>query len=110
VVPAWDNTARRQDKATVFVGSSPEIFEHWVARMVTDTVEKFRGEDRLLFVNAWNEWGEGCHLEPDVRYGRQYLQALRNATTSQRATATTVGVAFPTAETPTALATEHERR
>ena len=110
VVPAWDNTARRQDKATVFVGSSPEIFEHWVAKMVADTLEKFRGEDRLLFVNAWNEWGEGCHLEPDVRYGRQYLQALRNATTSQHPVATNMGVPLSAAETPTKLPTEHERR
>jgi lipopolysaccharide biosynthesis protein len=109
VVPEWDNTARRQDKATVFIGSSPEIFEHWAAKMAANTLERFRGEERLLFVNAWNEWGEGCHLEPDVRYGRQYLQALRNATTPQGAMSTNIGVDFPADEAPTALPAEHKR-
>jgi lipopolysaccharide biosynthesis protein len=80
VFPGWDNTARRQDQGTVFVGSAPEIFEHWVAEIVTETLERFHGDERLVFVNAWNEWGEGCHLEPDLRYGRQYLEALRRAT------------------------------
>jgi lipopolysaccharide biosynthesis protein len=76
VMPAWDNTARRQDRGTTFVGSSPELFEYWVERMAAQTRERFAGDERLLFVNAWNEWGEGCHLEPDARYGRQYLEAL----------------------------------
>jgi len=82
VVPSWDNTARRQDKGSVFVGSSPEIFEHWVTEMVTATLARFGGDERLLFVNAWNEWGEGCHLEPDARHGRQYLEAFKRATDS----------------------------
>jgi lipopolysaccharide biosynthesis protein len=76
VMPAWDNTARRQDRATTFVGSSPELFGYWVERMAAQTRERLRGDERLLFVNAWNEWGEGCHLEPDERYGRQYLEAF----------------------------------
>jgi len=108
VVPAWDNTARRQDSGTVFLGSSPEIFEHWAAKMVASTLERFRGEERLLFVNAWNEWGEGCHLEPDARYGRQYLRALRNATTVRRACSTNAAVDFPADEAPAASAAKHE--
>jgi lipopolysaccharide biosynthesis protein len=76
VMPAWDNTARRQDRGTIFVGSSPELFQYWVERMAAQTRARFEGDERLLFVNAWNEWGEGCHLEPDARYGRQYLEAL----------------------------------
>ena len=75
-MPAWDNTARRQDRGTIFVGSSPELFELWVERMAAQTRARFTGEERVLFVNAWNEWGEGCHLEPDARHGRQYLEAL----------------------------------
>jgi lipopolysaccharide biosynthesis protein len=110
VVPAWDNTARRQDTGTVFVGSSPEIFEHWVASMAAHTLERFQGDERLLFANAWNEWGEGCHLEPDVRYGRQYLQALHAATTSEEAISTNRGAGLPADEASPSLAAKDERR
>jgi lipopolysaccharide biosynthesis protein len=79
VMPAWDNTARRQERATTFVGSSPEIFGWWVEQIAAETRARFCGEERLLFVNAWNEWGEGCYLEPDIRNGRQYLEAFRDA-------------------------------
>jgi lipopolysaccharide biosynthesis protein len=79
VVPGWDNSARRPDTGTVFVGSSPELFEHWVAKIAVATRAQFTGDEQLIFVNAWNEWGEGCHLEPDVRYGRQYLESMCRA-------------------------------
>jgi len=83
VMPAWDNTPRRLECATTFVGSSPEIFGWWVEQTAAETRARFRGEERLLFVNAWNEWGEGCYLEPDIRYGRQYLEAFRDALRSK---------------------------
>ena len=105
VIPGWDNTPRRQDKGTVFVGSSPEVFEHWVAKVVTESLERFRGDERLLFVNAWNEWGEGCHLEPDLRFGRQYLEALRRATSFRPADADASA-----AVVPAALSADDERR
>lgn len=78
VFPSWDNTARRGRDATVFAGSSPELFGHWVEAMVRDTRRRLSGDERLLFVNAWNEWAEGCCLEPDARYGTRYLEALRD--------------------------------
>ncbi|CAG0989988.1 Putative glycosyltransferase EpsH [Burkholderiales bacterium] len=76
VAPSWDNTARQGLRGTVFVGSSPELFGYWVETMVRDTRRRLDGDERLLFVNAWNEWAEGCCLEPDARYGTQYLEAL----------------------------------
>ena len=63
----------------MFVGSSPELFGYWAEAMVRDTRDRLAGDERLLFVNAWNEWAEGCCLEPDARYGTQYLEALQAA-------------------------------
>jgi lipopolysaccharide biosynthesis protein len=82
VMPGWDNTARRGTKGTIFSGSSPELFGYWAEAIVAETCNRFDGDERIVFVNAWNEWGEGCYLEPDQRFGRQYLEALRNGLTA----------------------------
>jgi len=60
------------------VGATPELFGRWTAGAVATSCRRFRGEERLLFVNAWNEWGEGNHIEPDLRNGRRFLEALRD--------------------------------
>ena len=79
VMPSWDNTARRQDNGWMFVASSPELFNYWLEQALTQTRLRHQGDERLLFINAWNEWAEGCHLEPDQRYGRAWLEAVRSA-------------------------------
>ena len=76
VFPAWDNSARKQD-SLLFVNSTPEKYEHWLNATVHYTRNNFDHGEQLVFVNAWNEWGEGCHLEPDQRYGLGYLEATR---------------------------------
>ena len=35
-------------------------------------------EDNLVFIKAWNEWGEGNYLEPDLKYGTQFLDVIRD--------------------------------
>ena len=82
VFPSWDNSARRGADATVFAGSSPELFGYWVEAMTRDTRRRLSGDERLLFVNAWNEWAEGCCLEPDARYRTRYLEALQEGLTA----------------------------
>jgi lipopolysaccharide biosynthesis protein len=77
VFPSWDNSARRKVQATIYLGSEPAKFEKWVGAMAKHTRDNFADEEQLLFINAWNEWGEGCHLEPDEKYGTQYLEALQ---------------------------------
>jgi len=79
VTPMWDNTARRQTDAHIYVGSTPRLYEAWLAEMVRQTVERSPPDERIIFVNAWNEWAEGCHLEPDLKWGRQYLEATKAA-------------------------------
>ena len=79
VTPSWDNTPRRGNNAYMWLNNSPGTYEDWLAQAVKRTVRLYQGEERLIFVNAWNEWGEGCHLEPDQRYGRAFLEATRHA-------------------------------
>jgi len=78
--PSWDNTARKKDRGTVFLNSCPGLFERLLVNVFAETIHRNAEMDgRLVFVNAWNEWAEGAHLEPDKRYGYGWLQAVRNA-------------------------------
>ncbi len=80
VCPAWDNTARRKNRATVFLNNSPALYREWLENAVRDTLTRFAERDkRLVFVNAWNEWAEGAYLEPDEKYGYAWLQATYDA-------------------------------
>lgn len=73
VVPAWDNSPRRASGARILTGSTPGLFQRWVREVATE--ELARGAE-LFFVNAWNEWAETAHLEPDNVHGRAYLDAF----------------------------------
>jgi lipopolysaccharide biosynthesis protein len=79
VYPAWDNTARRKKRALVTLNGVPDNYEYWLDRTIKQTEIDFPSEERLVFINAWNEWAEGCHLEPDHKYGHSFLQATQNA-------------------------------
>jgi len=79
VAPSFDNSPRRARGAAIFTGSEPKQYQKWLEAVIHRTVEKFEREEKIVFINAWNEWGEGCHLEPDVRYGRAWLEATRLA-------------------------------
>ena len=84
VMPSWDNTARRQDASYVFQNASPGAFQAWLEHTFAEARRQNFGDERMVFVNAWNEWAEGAHLEPDLRFGRGWLEAIRNARDSQR--------------------------
>jgi GT2 family glycosyltransferase len=79
VMPGWDNTPRRQNDPFVYLDPSPGAYRAWLEEAIDQTRRHRFGEDRLVFINAWNEWAEGNHLEPDLRYGHAYLQATRDA-------------------------------
>ncbi len=79
VTPGFDNSARRADGgATILVDSSPAAYERWLRQVVAGFTPP-SPEENLVFVNAWNEWGEGNHLEPCQRWGRAYLEAHARA-------------------------------
>jgi lipopolysaccharide biosynthesis protein len=75
----WDNSARRGRNAIVMVGSSPELFRDQLTLMARSVVHKKRDE-RIVFINAWNEWAEGMYLEPDHQSGHAYLNAVSEVT------------------------------
>jgi lipopolysaccharide biosynthesis protein len=77
VMVNFDNTARRQQDANVWVGANPYTFRRWLNTAV-EAVQERPEDERIVFVNAWNEWAEGAILEPTNRFGRTYLQAVRD--------------------------------
>ena len=84
VMPGWDNTARRQDDAHIFAGGTPGAYQAWLEWVLRQTREQHFGDERLVFINAWNEWAEAAYLEPDLAWGHAYLEATRDAQDNQR--------------------------
>jgi len=75
---SWDNTARRQNNPLIFHHCSPSTYQTWLSAAAEYTYENLPDDKRFIFINAWNEWAEGTHLEPDRKYGYGYLQATGN--------------------------------
>lgn len=84
-MPSWDNTARKANNgAKIYTGLNPETFQQWMQDIMLESKKIHSREENIVFVNAWNEWAEGAHLEPDMRYGYANLQAIRNAIEQSR--------------------------
>ena len=79
VFPSWDNTPRQPLAGITYAGADPALFQFYVERKLDEIHRSALGCERLLFVNAWNEWAEGAHLEPDMAFGHRWLEALRAA-------------------------------
>lgn len=73
VCPMWDNTPRRGREGTVFINSSPKLFGTWLNHKLN--LSKLNNKE-FIFINAWNEWAEGNHLEPCHRYGNDFLKEI----------------------------------
>jgi len=78
VTPMWDNTARRKTGATIFRNSTPALYEDWLGSVLR-TYKAPSPSENFIFINAWNEWAEGNHLEPCTKWGRAYLEATKRA-------------------------------
>jgi 2-polyprenyl-3-methyl-5-hydroxy-6-metoxy-1,4-benzoquinol methylase len=94
VFPSWDNTARTKDRALVVLNGTPDNYEHWLGSAI-DLAMRSDEKDELIFINAWNEWAEGCHLEPDRWHGHKFLEATQNAKMGLRRFATFPDVGLP---------------
>lgn len=72
----WDNTARYKNRATLYNHASPQAFEKWFSKLV-NTMPQRNLPKNFIFLNAWNEWSEGAYLEPDEKFGSQYIEAVK---------------------------------
>ncbi len=79
LIPIWDNTARYGSEAYLLHGSTPQRFQEWMESTIVYTQATLPPDRRFVLVNAWNEWAEGAHLEPDSRFGYSYLNSVGRA-------------------------------
>jgi len=82
-VTSWDNSARNAG-GIIVDGLSPATFKTWLKDIMRESKGIHSLDHNFVFANSWNEWAEGSHLEPDLRYGYGYLQALREAIEESR--------------------------
>ena len=77
IFPSWDNTARR-GKLFPFISQNnrAELYGKWLSASI-DKVASYPTDEKIVFINAWNEWAEGCHLEPDTKNGREFLETTK---------------------------------
>lgn len=80
VFPSWDNEARRPGLGKTLLNASPAAYLKYLEAVILETKKRIAEPDeQIVFINAWNEWAEGAHLEPDRKYGMSYLEATRIA-------------------------------
>lgn len=77
LIPRRDRSPRAGRKAMIYYNSTPEAFK-LAAENAVKCVEEREAEHRLIFLNAWNEWGEGAYMEPDLVFGHGYMDAIRD--------------------------------
>lgn len=78
IMPGWDRSPRVGTTEGIYSNATPAAFQRHVQDAL-DVIADKDYEHRVLFLRAWNEWGEGNYVEPDLRYGRGFVEALKNA-------------------------------
>ena len=78
LIPNWDHSPRSGRSGHILINSTPEKFKKHIIKSFNNISHKTR-EDRIVFLNSWNEWAEGNYMEPDLKFGRGYLEALKDA-------------------------------
>jgi hypothetical protein len=78
IIPNWDNSPRRKAGANIMRDSTPNLFYQHCIDVFSYLKEKSE-EDSIVFLKSWNEWAEGNYMEPDLQWGKQYIEALKRA-------------------------------
>jgi hypothetical protein len=76
IIPNWDHTPRSGKGGYVFINSTPQLFKE-ILKYSIDLIKDKPQDKQIIFIKSWNEWGEGNHLEPDLRWGNNYLQEIK---------------------------------
>lgn len=76
ICPNFDHTPRSGTRGLVYTNSNPETFYNHVKQILNIVAPK---QNRIVFLKSWNEWGEGNYMEPDDKYGKGYIKAMRKA-------------------------------
>ncbi len=84
-VPGWDNDPRRQGAGMVVHGATPTAYQAWLERLIDAARAQPVGGEAIVCINAWNEWGEGAYLEPDIHFGAAFLNATGRAVAARAA-------------------------
>ena len=87
VFPSWDNEARKPGRGYTFANATPVRYREWLNLAIDYARRHPVAGEKLVFINAWNEWAEGAYLEPDRRYGYAYLDQTRTALTERSTSA-----------------------
>lgn len=77
VCPSWDNEARKPRRGHSFYGADPSLYGRWLKAASEQASRAPIHDERIVFINAWNEWAEGAYLEPDRHFGYAYLAETR---------------------------------
>ena len=77
LLPNWDRSARSGKKARIYVDSTPEVFKEQLITAL-DLLKDKNFEHKILFLQSWNEWAEGNYVEPDLKYGRGFLDVIKD--------------------------------
>ncbi len=80
IVPNWDHTPRSGSKGYLLTNSTPDLFQKHCEDVFSKISSK-KEENQIVFLKSWNEWGEGNYMEPDLKYGHGFIEALKNALT-----------------------------
>ena len=76
IIPGWDHTPRSGREGLVMTDATPEHFEKHVKEVIK-VISNKKEEHKIVFIKSWNEWAEGNYMEPDLKWGRQFLEVLK---------------------------------